>query len=387
LGRPGARVPPGARLVVRKPWDHPLVFGDHSPAEPRRRSLLGLAAAVVAVGTGSAVAGCRQPGGARRTASEPSQTPPPPTLDELARDRAASTAAALWRLDQATSAAVPKLTPLLARVSRDHLAHLEALGAPPPSKTAPTPSSAATPGSSARVTPGARQVVAAEWAGARAALADVRGTQPGMAALLARIAAARAVHADLVARAAGLRAPGVLTPGVPTRRPGSPSETLTGAVVTPTTPAPGSSTATALPAEAAQALTGLLAGEHAAVFAYGVIVARSGDAREAALREAWADHMAARDQLQQLLVGYSVQPPPAEPAYDIGRPPSNPAAALRLATRVEDGLAGLAGVVVASAPADLRLPAAAWLVGAARRAAVWRGLPEAMPGLAGTQTG
>jgi hypothetical protein len=97
--------------------------------------------------------------------------------------------------------------------------------------------------------------------------------------------------------------------------------------------------------------------------------------------------MAARDQLEQLLVGYSVQPPPAEPAYDIGRPPANPTAVLRLATRVEDGLAGMAGVAVAAEPADLRLPAAAWLVAAARRAAVWRGLPEPLPGLAGTRTG
>jgi hypothetical protein len=118
-----------------------------------------------------------------------------------------------------------------------------------------------------------------------------------------------------------------------------------------------------------------------------VIVARSDADRETALRQAWADHMAARDQLEQLLVGYSVQPPPAEPAYDIGRPPANPTAVLRLATRVEDGLAGMAGVAVAAEPADLRLPAAAWLVAAARRAAVWRGLPEPLPGLAGTRTG
>jgi hypothetical protein len=363
------------------------VYGDPSLAEPRRRSLLGLAVAVAGVGAGTALAGCRQPGGTRRNPSEPSQTLLPPTLDELARDRAATTAADLWRLAQATAAAAPKLNSLLTRVSRDHLAHLEALGAPPPSRTAPTPSGAATPTGSARLTPGARQVVTAEWAGARAALADVRDTQPGMAALLARIAAARAVHADLVARATGLRPLGGLTPGVPTRRPGAPVETLTGPVVSPTTPASGSSTATALSAQAAQALTGLLSGEHAAVFAYGVIVARSDASREAALRAAWADHMAARDRLEQLLVGYSVQPPPAEPAYDIGRPPANSAAVLRLATRVEDSLAGLAGVVVATAPADLRLPAAAWLVAAARRAGVWRGVPQPLPGLAGTQTG
>lgn len=360
------------------------MFGEPSLAEPRRRSLLGLAAAVAGVGVGGAVAGCRQPGAARRTASEPSQTPLPPTLDELARDRAAATAADLWRLAQATSAAVPALTPLLTRVSRDHLAHLEALGAPPPTRTAPTTG----PTGPTRLTPGARQVVTAEWAGARAALADVRDTQPGMAALLARIAAARAVHADLVARATRLRVPGVLTPGRPTRRPGSPSETLTAPLVSPATPTTGSSTGAApLSAQASQALTGLLSGEHAAVFAYGVIVARSDAARETVLRQAWADHMAARDQLEQLLVGYSVQPPPAEPAYDIGRPPANPTAVLRLATRVEDGLAGLAGVAVAAEPADLRLPAAAWLVAAARRAAVWRGLPEPLPGLAGTRTG
>jgi hypothetical protein len=334
--------------------------GDGSLRRRRGASAaVALCAVTLSVLSGS-LTGCTSSGdgkGGRDTPAATSPGPQVPSVDELAGTRAAVAARALLDRWTALGAGTPRLAALARQVVADHRAHLEALGAGVAAASAGTsPGASPTSGSPATL-------VAAERTAAEEALRDLRVTTPATAGLLARMAAARVVHADLLAAAARLPAPGQV--GLPTGAASS-----VGA----------SPAATSLEGATAAALSTLLAGEHAAVFAYGLVTARVADAREPLARSLWQAHLARRDALEARLDAAGLAPAEAAPAYDVGTLPAGPADAVALAARVEDGLASVAFGAVTTTTGATRLEAAADLVIAARRAATWRAAPTALPG-------
>jgi len=306
--------------------------------------------------------------------------------------------------------------------------------------TTPTPT-AGRSGPTASLQPGAGTpgaVIAAEWAAARTALRDGESTTPVFAVLLCRIAAARASHADLLSHALGRPAPGVLRPAPPTPGPaptssiarGGGSTSAAGSATTPATssgpatnpsgrpatnratnpairsstspvtssatsssgsrpsgtsieldPDPDSPTSPAPGSAALTAVNRLLAGQHAAVFVYPVIIARAAKNRTALARSLWQTHLEERNTLTAALIAAGVTPVPADPAYAIGTPPATAAATAALAARVEGALAALAADVIADAATTDRDLGADQLVRAARAGAGWTGKPAPFPGL------
>ena len=383
--------------------------------------------AVLGLFTMGALTGCQE--------QPPAAAPPPLEPDELSIGRAVEAARSLraQALGLAGTAGTPTATAaLLRRVAAVHEAHLSALGAPVATATArptatrttvPTSTSPSTtdtaaptgtgtttgPPTARDTTPGttspsttnpgtpspsagktaATALAKAEASAARTALRDCLAADGPFAVLLGRIAAARIVNADLI-NAAGHRKPnGVLKPAA------APTPTPTATGPTPTSSAGGASPTATTPDDVAPrtlrdpdspsltALDRFLAGEHAAVFAYPLIVARAADDRRELALTLWQEHRNTRDALAVQLQAAGVQPTVSEPAYAVGRPPTSAAKAAALATRVERGLAALAtDLLAAGAAADVyRTQGAAELVLAARRGASWSNRPEAFPGL------
>ncbi|MGW0749189.1 DUF4439 domain-containing protein [Streptomyces sp. NPDC002587] len=131
--------------------------------------------------------------------------------------------------------------------------------------------------------------------------------------------------------------------------------------------------------EAAQAA---LAAEHAAAYAYGVIGARTAGGRSTEAREAYAGHLARRDALTRTVRELGGAPRPSEAAYALPFEVRAPADAERLAAEIEDRVAGAYSDLVRAAEGPLRRMAADALSAAAVRAARWRGVGVAFPGLA-----
>jgi Domain of unknown function (DUF4439) len=340
------------------------------PPVPRRAVLrdgAGLAGLVVV----ATLAGCSND--APPGASPPRPTP---TADDVAVARARASASRLAALAQDLEGSDPQLAGVLGAVVADHRTHLAALGA------APSPS----PSGSPPVPRGdVRSLVHAETVAAQEALDDLRVVSPGLAVLLARIAAARATHADLLAAKAGLRIPAALRTSSSAAQAAAPPSPAPLPGAAPPVGSPSDSSSGAGPAAdglsdaAREALAALTAGEHAAVYAYGVVVALVATRARDRARDAWSWHMARRDVLEERLLAAGVEPPPAAPAYHLGTAPSA-AAATALAATVEDRLATLAARTVAATSGPDRSDAAEALVAVARRAAAWRGSGLPLPG-------
>ncbi|MFD9354292.1 ferritin-like domain-containing protein [Streptomyces sp. NPDC060031] len=130
--------------------------------------------------------------------------------------------------------------------------------------------------------------------------------------------------------------------------------------------------------EAAQSA---LAAEHAAAYGYGVIGARATAARQGEAREAYGEHLARRDALARTVREMGGSPRPAEAAYTLPFPLRAPGDAERLAAEIEDRVAGAYSDLVRAAEGPLRREAADALSAAAVRAARWRGVGVAFPGL------
>lgn len=132
-----------------------------------------------------------------------------------------------------------------------------------------------------------------------------------------------------------------------------------------------------------EALQAVLAGEHAAVYAYGIVGPHlAGSAQELLARQAYALHVARRDHVAATIrAGHGV-PVGALAGYDVGGPITTKRQARALAARIEAATAGpYADLVGATAGAE-RGSASGWLVDAAVRAVRWGGSPIAFPGLA-----
>ncbi|MEU8764515.1 ferritin-like domain-containing protein [Streptomyces sp. NPDC048659] len=131
--------------------------------------------------------------------------------------------------------------------------------------------------------------------------------------------------------------------------------------------------------DAAQAA---LAAEHAAVYGYGVVGARVGEARRAEATAAHQAHRARRDALRRTVRDLGGEPVAAAAGYALPFTVPDPAAAVRLAAVLEDRVAGVYSDLVRSAEGPLRGEAAAALREAAVRAVRWRGSDVTFPGLA-----
>lgn len=129
------------------------------------------------------------------------------------------------------------------------------------------------------------------------------------------------------------------------------------------------------------ALDAALAGEHAAVYAYGVAGAHlADDDRDRAAREL-VRHRDARDTLAAHIRDAGGTPSVSEPAYTLPFPVTDPTTAADLADLVEERLAGLYADVVSATDGPARADAATALVHAAQARAAWSGTATTFPGL------
>jgi hypothetical protein len=121
------------------------------------------------------------------------------------------------------------------------------------------------------------------------------------------------------------------------------------------------------------ALQAALAAEHAAVYGYGVVGGRIGERRRAEAR---------RDALVRAVRDLGAAPVAASAAYELPFPVGDGAAAVRLAARLEERLAGVYSDLVRAATGARRADAAGALRETAVRAVRWSGQSVAFPGLA-----
>jgi hypothetical protein len=129
------------------------------------------------------------------------------------------------------------------------------------------------------------------------------------------------------------------------------------------------------------ALQETLAGEHAAIYGYGIAGARLPVAARREALSAYDMHRARRDQWRELIVATGAQPVAAAPAYDLPFPVRNATEARRLASHLERRLAAGYARLVAASTGTERAVAARALQDAAVRAARWSGAITALPGL------
>lgn len=143
------------------------------------------------------------------------------------------------------------------------------------------------------------------------------------------------------------------------------------------------------PLEAEQAT---LAGEHAAVYLYGVLGAQASQSRQPALYARLVDafhvHRRRRDQLTVVIAAAGADPVPAEVSYDLPGPArtssgSDAAAELNdAALQVERRIARTYGQLVESTAGAERRWALVALDDSAVRQLEFRGTPEMFPGTA-----
>ncbi|MFG3010979.1 ferritin-like domain-containing protein [Streptomyces cinerochromogenes] len=138
------------------------------------------------------------------------------------------------------------------------------------------------------------------------------------------------------------------------------------------------------------ALQAALAAEHAAVYGYGVVGGRIGERRRAEARSAYDAHRARRDTLVRAVRDLGGTPVAASAGYALPFPVQDGTAAVRLAARLEERVAGVYSDLVRAASGARRADAAGALREAAVRAVRWSGESVAFPGLAersGDRTG
>ena len=129
------------------------------------------------------------------------------------------------------------------------------------------------------------------------------------------------------------------------------------------------------------ALTDVLAGEQAAVYAYGVVGGQAGPAHRGAATAGLSAHALQRDLLAARLSTAGAPPVAAPPAYPLPFEVSSVADARRLAVHVELTLAAAYADLVAAALPARRGEAAGWLARCAVQARGWGAAPQAFPGL------
>ena len=123
-----------------------------------------------------------------------------------------------------------------------------------------------------------------------------------------------------------------------------------------------------------------LAGEHAAVYGYGVVGGRLTSNTSRALADLNA-HRSARDQLSRLIVSKGVEPVPADPFYAVDISAGTQKQLVTTAIAIEDRLSDLYAELMLENDAAARGIAVEQLQGCAVRATQWRDRAQAFPGL------
>lgn len=129
------------------------------------------------------------------------------------------------------------------------------------------------------------------------------------------------------------------------------------------------------------ALADVLAGEQAAVYAYGVVGGQAGPAHRRAAAAGLTAHALQRDLLAARLSSSGTPPIAAPPAYTLPFEVATVTDARRLAVHVELTLAAAYADLVAAAAPARRQEAAGWLARCAVSARGWGAAPQAFPGL------
>lgn len=130
----------------------------------------------------------------------------------------------------------------------------------------------------------------------------------------------------------------------------------------------------------------VLAGEHAAVYAYEVVGGRrrSSPPDRGRATRAYVVHRARRDALTVGLRAAGADPVVADATYELPVPVTSTATARSVSQQVEDRCSVLYALLVATAPADrrgVRAEAGTALTDAALRLLSWGGPPTALPGV------
>lgn len=123
-----------------------------------------------------------------------------------------------------------------------------------------------------------------------------------------------------------------------------------------------------------------LAGEQAAVYAYGVIASRLSGAQEKQALAAMSAHRANRDLLLAQLQTAGATASPAAAAYTLPSPVVDAASARALAGLVEDRLAGQWAALAAASDGEQRSAAALVAQACAVRGVTWTGIAPVWSG-------
>ncbi|MFI7451148.1 ferritin-like domain-containing protein [Nonomuraea sp. NPDC049714] len=130
-----------------------------------------------------------------------------------------------------------------------------------------------------------------------------------------------------------------------------------------------------------------LAAEHAAVFAYGLLGARTTGSMRARITRAYDSHRDRRDELRKVIIARGGKPAEPAPSYALPSVPSTASAAAGLAAHVESGIVAAYLELVAAAGAETRAYAALVMQEAATRSYSFRpAITTAFPGMPGKAT-
>jgi hypothetical protein len=133
-----------------------------------------------------------------------------------------------------------------------------------------------------------------------------------------------------------------------------------------------------------QSLQKALAGEHAAVYLYGVLGAQSSQSRQPVLFKqlstSYGEHRAARDQLTVLVAAKGADPVAADVTYRLPGPTGTPAQLVAVALLVEQRLTATYAELVAHTAGSDRRFAIRMLDASALRELGYGGRPSDLPG-------
>ncbi|MEU7892921.1 ferritin-like domain-containing protein [Nonomuraea sp. NPDC049152] len=129
------------------------------------------------------------------------------------------------------------------------------------------------------------------------------------------------------------------------------------------------------------AMNKALAAEHAAIYAYGLMGARTTGSLRAKVTAAFDAHRARRDQLRALISSGGGKPAEPEAAYTLPVVPGNATEAVRLAVLVEAGVTAAYLELTAAAQATTRRMAALAMQESAVRSYGFRPTVTAFPGM------